>query len=98
MSHPGAERFLKPVSLEIAQMGVELGIRNYVAPATKLDRLEKIRKIVGKDSFIISPGVGVQGGEAKETLQYADAAIIGRSIYNSDSPQETLKNIIQTII
>ena len=47
MSHPGANRFLKPVSLDIAQMGVELGISNYVAPATKLDRLQKIREIVG---------------------------------------------------
>jgi len=97
MSHPGADRFLKPVSLDIAHMGVELGITNYVAPATKLDRLQKIREIVGDDAFIISPGVGVQGGEAKETLKYANAAIIGRSIYNSDSPQETLENIIKSL-
>ena len=69
MSHPGADRFLKPVSLDIARMGVELGITNYVAPATKLDRLQKIREIVGNDAFIISPGVGVQGGKAKDTLQ-----------------------------
>ena len=97
MSHPGASRFLKPVSLDIAKMGVELGITNYVAPATKLDRLQKIREIVGKNSFIISPGVGFQGGEAKETLKYANAAIIGRSIYNSESPQESLKQIIDSI-
>ncbi|MBE6486590.1 MAG: orotidine-5'-phosphate decarboxylase [Methanosphaera stadtmanae] len=97
MSHPGADRFLKPVSLDIAKMGVELGITNYVAPATKLDRLKKIREIVGKDAFIISPGVGFQGGEAKDTLNYANAAIIGRSIYNSESPQEALKEIIKSI-
>ncbi|WP_455646166.1 orotidine-5'-phosphate decarboxylase [Methanosphaera sp.] len=97
MSHPGADKFLKPVSLDIAQMGVELGITNYVAPATKLDRLEKIRNVVGDDAFIISPGVGVQGGTAKDTLQYADAAIIGRSIYNSESPKETLENVINSI-
>ncbi len=97
MSHPGANRFLKPVSLDIAQMGVELGISNYVAPATKLDRLRKIREIVGKNAFIISPGVGFQGGEAKETLKYANAAIIGRSIYNSEVPQDSLKQIIESI-
>lgn len=96
MSHPGADKFLKHVSLEIARMGVELGISNYVAPATKLDRLQKIREIVGKKSFIISPGVGVQGGTAKDTLKYANAAIIGRSIYNSETPQETLENIIKS--
>lgn len=97
MSNPGADRFLKPVSLDIAQMGVELGINNYVAPATKLDRLEKIRNIVGKDAFIISPGVGVQGGKAKDTLEFADAAIIGRSIYNSESPKEVLEEVIHSI-
>ena len=83
MSHPGADKFLKPVSLDIAQMGVDLGIKNYVAPATKIDRLKKIREVVGKDSFIISPGVGFQGGNAKDTLQYSNAAIVGRSIYNA---------------
>ncbi|RAP49816.1 MAG: orotidine 5'-phosphate decarboxylase [Methanosphaera sp. rholeuAM74] len=97
MSHPGADKFLKPVSLEIAKMGVELGITNYVAPATKLDRLKKIREIVGKDSTIISPGVGTQGGSAKQTLKYANAAIIGRSIYNSPKPREALEDIINSI-
>lgn len=97
MSHPGADKFIKPVSLDIASMGVELGIKNYVAPATKIDRLKKIREIVGSDAIIISPGVGFQGGTAKETLKYADGAIIGRSIYNSDNPRKALEEIIDTI-
>lgn len=97
MSHPGADKFLKPVSLEIAQMGVDLDIENYVAPATKLDRLKKIREIVGLDATIISPGVGFQGGNANDTLKYADAAIIGRSIYNASNPKKALEDIIQTI-
>lgn len=97
MSHPGADRFLKPVSEEIAQMGVDMGIKNYVAPATKIDRLAKIREIVGDDAFIISPGVGVQGGKIQDTLKYANAAIIGRSIYNSDNPQQTLEDLINMI-
>ena len=97
MSHPGADRFLKPVSEEIAQMGLDMGIKNYVAPATKTDRLAKIREIVGDEAFIISPGVGVQGGKIQDTLKYADAAIIGRSIYNSDNPQQTLEDLINMI-
>ncbi len=97
MSHPGADEFLKPVSLKIAQLGVDLGVTNYVAPATKLDRLEKIRKVVGEDAFIISPGVGFQGGSAKETLKYANAAIVGRSIYNNDNPRKALEKIIASI-
>ncbi|MDI6644462.1 MAG: orotidine-5'-phosphate decarboxylase [Methanobacteriaceae archaeon] len=95
MSHPGAARFIQKVSEDIAQMGVKMGINNYVAPSTKLQRLKKIREIVG-DSYIISPGVGVQGGVPKDTLKYADALIIGRSIYQSQSPRESVKTIIDS--
>lgn len=97
MSHPGADKFLKPVSLDIAQMGVDLGIKNYVAPATKPDRLKKIREVVGDDAFIISPGVGFQGGSASETLKYSNAAIVGRSIYNSENPRASVEEIINSI-
>ncbi|MEW6011654.1 orotidine-5'-phosphate decarboxylase [Methanobacterium movens] len=97
MSHPGAEKFIKPLSEDIARMGVELGIKNYVAPSTRLDRLEKIRKLVGNDSFIISPGVGTQGGDPKETLKYADAIIVGRSIYNAKEPENAVMEILDGI-
>lgn len=97
MSHPGASRFLKPAAEDIAAMGVEMGIKNYVAPATKLDRLKKIREIVGDGAFIISPGVGAQGGSASKTLQFADAAIVGRSIYLSESPRNAVKSIVDSI-
>jgi orotidine-5'-phosphate decarboxylase len=97
MSHPGASRFLQGAADEIAHMGMDMGIKNYVAPSTKLNRLKKIRSIVGKDSFIISPGVGVQGGDPGKTLEFADALIIGRSIYNSNNPEKSLKSIIDSI-
>ncbi|MCE5214001.1 MAG: orotidine-5'-phosphate decarboxylase [Methanobacterium sp.] len=97
MSHPGAELFMQKVSLEIASMGIDMGITNFVAPSTKLVRLEKIRKIVSDDSFIISPGVGVQGGNPAQTLKYADSLIIGRSIYTAENPQKTLQSIIDSI-
>ncbi|MDO5851505.1 MAG: orotidine-5'-phosphate decarboxylase [Methanobacteriaceae archaeon] len=95
MSHPGADLFLKGASEKIAEIGKELEIKNYVAPATKIDRLKKIREIVGKDAYIISPGVGFQGGSIKNTLKYANAAIIGRSIYNSNSPKEKIHEFIE---
>lgn len=97
MSHPGAEKFLQPVALDIAQMGVDMGITNYVGPSTRLDRLELIREIVGDTSFIISPGVGVQGGDPKDTLQFADALIVGRSIYQSEDPASSVESIIDSI-
>ena len=78
-------------------MGLDMGITNYVAPSTKLDRLKMIRGIVGDDSLIISPGVGVQGGDAASTLKYADALIIGRSIYTANNPKQALQSIIDGI-
>ena len=97
MSHPGAIKFLQANADEIARMGVEMGIKNYVAPSTRPERLSEIRDIVGKDAFIISPGVGTQGGDPKETLKYSNALIIGRSIYNAEDPQKATEDILDSI-
>ena len=97
MSHPGASMFLQQHAEDMAEMGVELGITNFVGPSTKLDRLEKIRSVVGKDSFLISPGVGAQGGDPKDTLKFADALIVGRSIYLSKDPEKAVCDIIWSI-
>ena len=94
MSHPGAEMFLQKNADDIAKMGIEMGIKNYVAPATRLNRLSDIRKIAGDESFIISPGVGVQGGKPQETLKYANAIIVGRSIYESENPKQVCENLL----
>ena len=51
--------FLQKNADAIAKMGVEMGIKNYVAPATRLNRLSDIRNIVGNNAYIISPGVGI---------------------------------------
>lgn len=95
MSHPGAKMFLQKDAEAIAKMGVSMGITNYVAPATRLDRLSKIRDIAGDDACIISPGVGKQGGDAKKTLEFASAIIVGRSIYESDNPALACEKIIK---
>ena len=97
MSHPGAKMFLQKNADEIAKMGVKMGITNYVAPATRLDRLEEIRNIVGSDAFIISPGVGKQGGDGKKTLKYSNAIIVGRSIYEAENPKLACENLIESI-
>jgi len=97
MSHPGAKMFLQKNADNIAKMGVEMGIKNYVAPATRLNRLQDIRKIVGDNAYIISPGVGKQGGDAKKTLEISNAIIVGRSIYEAKNPKQACENIIQSI-
>ena len=89
--------FLQKNADAIAQMGVDMGITNYVAPATRLDRLSDIRDIVGKEAYIISPGVGKQGGDGKKTLKYSNAIIVGRSIYESDNPKEACAKLIESL-
>ena len=95
MSHPGAKMFLQEDADLIAEMGYEMKIKNYVAPATRIDRLKEIRDILGSDKFIISPGVGTQGGKIRDTLEYADAVIIGRSIYEAEDPTEAIEGFIE---
>ncbi len=97
MSHPGAKMFLQKDAEAIAQMGVDMNITNFVAPATRLDRLSKIRQIVGENAFIISPGVGKQGGDGKKTLEYSNAIIVGRSIYESENPQKSCEELIKSL-
>ena len=96
MSHPGAKMFLQKNADAIAQMGVDMGIRNYVAPATRLDRLSDIRNIIGDDAYIISPGGGKQGGDGKTTLEFSNAIIVGRSIYESDNPKLACEELINS--
>lgn len=97
MSHPGAKMFLQKDAEAIAQMGVDMKIKNFVAPATRLDRLSTIRDIVGPDAFIISPGVGKQGGDGKKTLKYSNAIIVGRSIYESENPKHACEDLIKSL-
>ena len=97
MSHPGAKMFLQKNADASARMGVDMNITNFVAPATRLDRLSDIREIVGDDAFIISPGVGKQGGDGKKTLQYSNAIIVGRSIYESENPKKSCEDLIKSL-
>ena len=42
MSHPGAKMFLQEDAEKIAEMGVEMGITNYVAPSTRPQQLYRM--------------------------------------------------------
>ena len=97
MSHPGAKMFLQKNAEAIAEMGVDMGITNYVAPATRLDRLSIIRDIVGDEAYIISPGVGKQGGDGKKTLKYSNAIIVGRNIYEAENPKLACEDLIKSL-
>lgn len=98
MSHPGGAEFLEPAAEAIATMAAEAGAFGLVAPATRPERVKKIRKIIGDKLTIISPGVGAQGGKASDVIAAgADWVIVGRSIYNSESPKEAARKVAEEI-
>jgi orotidine-5'-phosphate decarboxylase len=86
MSHPGAEEFMAPLAEKLASLAIDAGADGVVAPATRPERISLVRSIVG-DKIIISPGVGVQGGSARDALEAgADYLIVGRSVTSSEDP------------
>jgi len=95
MSHPGGVEFFRPVAEDIARIAVDAGASGVVAPATRPERVNEIRKMIGSELFIISPGVGAQGGSAADVIRAgADWVIVGRSIYQADSPEDAAAKIV----
>lgn len=95
MSHPGGVEFFRPVAESIAKMALDVGASGVVAPATRPERVSEIRNIIGNELSIISPGVGAQGGSAADVIKAgADWIIVGRSIYQADSPKDAAAEIV----
>jgi orotidine-5'-phosphate decarboxylase len=86
MSHPGATEFFHGKTAEhIAHLAMECGADGIIAPATRPDRVRVLRSIV-KDRKILSPGIGIQGGDPDRVAGLADGIIVGRAIYEAQDP------------
>ncbi|OQC71289.1 MAG: Orotidine 5'-phosphate decarboxylase [Euryarchaeota archaeon ADurb.Bin009] len=86
MSHPGAtEYFHGGVAEHLAALAVACRADGIIAPATRPDRVGRLREIVGKKT-IYSPGVGAQGGDLDTVARLVDGVIVGRSIYEAADP------------
>jgi len=86
MSHPGATEFFQGGTAErIARLAMECGADGIIAPATRPDRINVLRHIVGNRK-ILSPGVGAQGGDADAVARLVDGIIVGRAIYEAKRP------------
>lgn len=97
MSHPGGREFTAPVADELARISVKAGVSGIIAPATRPERIKHLRSIIG-NLLILSPGVGAQGGSARDAVRAgADFVIVGRAIYQSDNPEESAKRITEEI-
>ena len=57
--------------------------------------ISRCKKIAGKKLNIYSPGIGTQGGKAKETISNgSDFLIVGRTILGSKDPVRTVKQLL----
>ncbi|WP_423792595.1 orotidine-5'-phosphate decarboxylase [Methanocaldococcus indicus] len=98
MSHNGAEQFLKPIAEELALLAKKLNVNYIVAPATKPDRLKKLKETSQKP--VITPGVIAQGGKIEDIIDILDDndyIIVGRAIYQNENPKEVAKSIKERI-
>lgn len=86
MSHPGGVEFFQGGTAErIANLALETGADGIIAPATRPDRTQRLREIIGNRK-ILSPGVGAQGGDIEAIADLVDGIIVGRAIYEAPDP------------
>ncbi len=97
MSHPGALDFMQKHTDEIVLMAKDVGAAGLIAPATRPERITHIRSLAG-DMEILAPGVGAQGGSAREAIDAgATHIIVGRKIYEANEPAKAAKELYDEI-
>ncbi len=96
MTHPGAKDYIHDRSMEIARMAKKHAF-GLVAPATRPEAIESLRKEVGA-MVIISPGIKAQGAPPGSAVAAgADFEIVGRGIYEADDPREAAEEVYAAI-
>jgi len=98
MSHSGGQQFTATHAEDFAKIAVRAGAAGIVAPATRPDRVRRLREIVGR-MLILSPGAGAQGGKAGDAIAAgADYVIVGRAITESPEPSAAAREIAGEIL
>jgi orotidine-5'-phosphate decarboxylase len=98
MSHAGAKEGYglkvggEPLYLEFARRARDWEADGAIVSAKALSVISQVRKILGKETLILSPGVGMQGGEGGKAVKAgSDFAIVGRSIVEAEDPVDALQ-------
>ena len=80
--------------LAFAEKALSWDADGAVVGATYPEKIREIHEILREKIPIYSPGVGVQGGDVKTTIEAgARFLIVGRTITLSENPAETAKHI-----
>lgn len=95
MSHPEARLFEDNLEY-MCKEALAANVGGVIVGATKPGLIPKVRRLLGKEVAIITPGVGHQGAPAGYALREgADFEIVGRSIVCSIDPVEALESILE---
>jgi orotidine-5'-phosphate decarboxylase len=93
MSSPG-HMFKEEVVEEIAAIAKRLDVAGVIAPGNQYELLSTVRKLIGNDILILSPGIGAQGGDAEKAFKAgSNFAIVGRGILDATNPKEESKKL-----
>ncbi len=101
MSHPGAREGYglyatpdpktkkpTPLYLQFAQKARMWGVDGVIVGATQPEKIQEIKEVLAGEVPILCPGVGAQGGSAREALDAgADFVIAARSVVEAADPR-----------
>ncbi|VVB67791.1 Orotidine 5'-phosphate decarboxylase [Candidatus Norongarragalina meridionalis] len=93
MTSPG-HLFSKEIVKKAAEITRASGAAGAIAPGNQYDVLALVRKELGTQALILSPGIGAQGGDAAKAAKAGtDFAIVGRSIIEAQNPAEEARRL-----
>lgn len=111
MSHPGAKdgygltiapdektKKAEPLYIRFAKQSRLWDVDGVIVGATHPDKIAEIRAVLGDEIPIICPGVGAQGGSAKEAIDAgANFVVAARSIVEASDPAAAAAGILAEI-
>ena len=75
------------------------GADGVVVSAKSKEMIRSVRRWVGKDCLIFSPGVGAQGGTGSAALVAgADFVIVGRSVMEASEPSRAVSELLNQLV
>ncbi len=101
MSHAGAREGYgirlangQPMYRALAERTKRWNADGAIVSAKSVTILREVRRMLRSEQIILSPGVGVQGGDARRALAAgSNYVIVGRSIIDAEDPLHALRQI-----
>lgn len=98
LSHPGAVESFEGVLERNIDISLRAKVDGFIAPGTRPAKITHIRERAGAEAIILAPGIGAQGGSARNAIGAgADFVIAGRAIYTAEDPEAVAREIIDSL-